>query len=144
MEAESTLAQLVVREITGGRLSSAELRQVSDWANGSPGRARMLAHLRSAQWRMQEWQRYKEVDKQAVWTMMQARVEGIPGQPPLPPLEHRDWMGCVGSGAAASPGVGVGVGAGSGSAAGVAAAAARNPIKGWMMAALLSVSTIFC
>jgi hypothetical protein len=137
MEAESTLAQLVVREITGGRLSSTEGRQVSDWANGSPGRARMLAHLRSAQWRMQEWQRYKEVDKQAVWTQMQARVAGMPGEPPLPPLEHRDWTGCVGS----VSGSGAGTAA---AAAGVAAVAARNPIKGWIMAAFLSVTTIFC
>lgn len=137
METQSTLAQLVVRDITGERLSGAEERQLIDWVNANPGRARMLDQFRNAQWRMQEWQRYKDVDKQAVWAQMQVRVATMPGQPPLPALEHRDWTGCVGT-SAGKPG-----GAPAGNAA-TGKASAGNPIKGWIMAALLSVSTIFC
>ncbi|WP_188936805.1 hypothetical protein [Puia dinghuensis] len=87
------MAELVVREITGERLSIAEDQQVKAWLENNPARARMLACLRDAQWRMQEWQRYKDVDKQAIWTRMQARAATMPEQLPLPALEHRSWVG---------------------------------------------------
>lgn len=141
MEDRSTLAQLVVREITGERLSGAEEKQLSSWVNSNPGRARMLAQFRSAQWRMQEWQRYKDVDKQAVWAQMQARVALKPGQPPLPPLKQRDWTGCAGAGNAA------GTAAGKPGSALPPARARGNKnrtIKGWIMAAFFSFTTIFC
>ena len=91
MQTNPILAELVVREITGERMSIAEEQQVKAWLNGQPARARMLACLRDAQWRMQEWQRYKDVDKQAVWTQMQARAATLPGHPPLPALQHPGW-----------------------------------------------------
>jgi hypothetical protein len=89
------IAELVVREIMGEHLSGAEEARVKAWAQEAPARARLLSCLRSAQWRMQEWNVYKDVDKQAVWARMQARVASRPGEPTLPELEHADWLGDV-------------------------------------------------
>jgi len=119
MKTHPSLAELVVREITGEGLSAAETDQVQAWTAGNPAHARMLARLRDAQWRMQEWQRYKDVDKEAVWTQMQIRAAAMPGQPPLPGLENPDWGGGVGG------------------------AQKNRTIKGWVLAALLAVAAIF-
>ena len=89
----SSLAELVVREVTGGQLNIAEQQQIRSWIEENPAHARMLSSLRDAQWRMREWQHYKDVDKQAVWTRMQSRAAAMPDQPPLPELEHAEWRG---------------------------------------------------
>ena len=115
MPTQPTLAELVVREITGEGLSTAETDQVQAWTAENPAHARMLARLRDAQWRMGEWQRYKEVDKAAVWAQMQHRA-AMAGEPPLPALENRNWVGgCT-----------------------------QRSIRGWLAAVFLSVTTIFC
>jgi hypothetical protein len=93
MEAQLSIGGLLVRDITGGGLTEMERELVRTWTGENPSHARMLARLRDAQWRMQEWQAYKEVDKEAVWNRMQARAAELPGVTPLPSLEHRDWMG---------------------------------------------------
>jgi len=93
MQTQPSLAELVVRDITEDSLDVAEKDILRDWTNESPAHARLLARLRDAQWRMQEWQTYKNVDKQAVWTRIQDRVAQMPGEAPLPPLEHPDWEG---------------------------------------------------
>ena len=90
MEMQPLLAELVVKDITGEDLSLAEEERVKAWTDENPAHARMLDHLRNAQWRMREWQTYKEVDKQAVWEQMQTRARTT-GQPPLPPLNQPDW-----------------------------------------------------
>lgn len=91
MEMQPPLPELIVRDISGERLSVAERARISAWVNDNAAHARMLARLRDAQWRMQEWHHYKDVDKQATWALMQARVENSGDQPPLPDLQHTDW-----------------------------------------------------
>ena len=55
-----------------------------------------MARLRDAQWRMREWQQYKDVDKAAVWAQMQHRAAVMADEPPLPGLENPDWVGEAG------------------------------------------------
>jgi hypothetical protein len=93
MQTQPSVAELVVRAITGGDLSDTEAQRVKTWATENPAHARILDRLRDAQWRMREWERYKEVDKEAVWKRMQEQNAVRPGAQPLPPLNQANWTG---------------------------------------------------
>src|SRR5258708_13580206 len=91
MESQLSLAEIVVKDISGLSLSIEEQLTIGAWTNEKPGRARMLTHFRSQQWRLEKWREYQHQNKKALWANLQARIAANPDVPPLPDLINPDW-----------------------------------------------------
>ncbi|HEV2483284.1 MAG TPA: hypothetical protein VGS79_26645 [Puia sp.] len=89
-ERYSYISRLIVRYLTGA-LSSAELQALEDWVNASDDHLVMMADFGSIGWHAQQARSFEEPDKMISWHLIQEKVARLPGAPPLPDLQEREW-----------------------------------------------------
>lgn len=90
-ECYSPISRLIVRYLTGA-LSAAELKALEDWVNASDDHLVMMADFGSIGWHAQQARSFEEPDKMISWHLIQEKVARLPGTPPLPDLQEREWM----------------------------------------------------
>lgn len=88
MATQTPIAQWLVEDIAGARLEPYQQEELAAWTRVKASRTRFLADLHDAQLRMDDWNRYHEVDIEAAWVELQAMVAAIPELPSLPDLTY--------------------------------------------------------
>ena len=86
----SLISRLIVSYLTGA-LSAAKWQVLEDWVNASDDHLLMMADFGSIGWHAQQARSFEEPDKMISWHLIQEKVSRLPGTPPLPDLQEREW-----------------------------------------------------
>lgn len=86
----SRISRLIVGYLTDD-LRTAEWQALEDWVNASDDHLVMMADFGSIGWHAQQARSFEEPDKLFSWHLIQEKVARLPGTPPLPDLQEREW-----------------------------------------------------